>query len=384
MSVATLLDAWPESRLQALYENMTPADVEAALAREERSLRDLAALLSPAARPHLETIAREAQRLTRQHFGRTISLYAPLYISNLCEADCAYCGFAARSGIREKRITLTPEMLREECRALAERGFENILLLTGEAPKAVTANDIAEAVAIAGEYFAGVSVEVYSLDSEDYRKLYDIGLEGVTLYMETYQQARYRQLHLQGQKTDYRYRLEALERAGEAGVRRLTLGVLLGLYDWRIDALWLGLHARYLQKHCWQSAVSVSFPRLRHTPARFRIENPVSDAGLVQTLLAMRLFLPEAGFNLSTREPAALRDRLIPLGITSMSAGSSTRPGGYAACREGVPDRTGERRQVLEQFEIEDHRTPEEVVAAIRRAGYDPVWKDFDRAFLGE
>jgi len=369
----SVLDEWPEARLRAMFDRVTTAQVEAALAREDHTIADLAALLSPQARPFLERVAREAQRLTRWHFGRTISLYAPLYFSNLCAADCVYCGFSFRSGIRDKRLTLKPDEIRRECAALAARGFQSILLLTGEAPKVVTVDAITEAVAIAREYFHSVAIEVYSLDTADYERLVALGLEGVTLYMETYDRDVYSQVHLEGQKADYDYRLDAIERAGNAGARRLSIGVLLGLADWRIDVLRLALHAKYLQKTCWQSAVALSFPRLRHTPDRFHVEHPVSDAEFVQLIAAMRLYLPEAGFNLSTREPAGLRDRLIPLGITHMSAGSSTKPGGYT--ERGV--------LALEQFEIEDHRGPLEVVDAIRRAGYDPVWKDYDHAFHG-
>ncbi len=380
VSFSEVLGQWPEKRVLDLYHAAGPADVERALQAEHRAPRDLAALLSPAARPYLEPMAREAQRLTRWHFGRTISLYAPLYISNLCAADCVYCGFAARSGSREKRTTLKPEQIRTECAALAREGFENILLLTGEAPKTVPPSCIAEAVSIAREYFNGVSVEVYALSEDEYGMLCARGLEGVTLYMETYSRQTYAQVHLMGQKRDYPYRLDAIERAGHAGARRLSIGALLGLHDWRADLFWTGLHAAYLQRVCWQSAVSVSFPRLRHTPERYQVVHPLGDRELVQAMLAMRLFLPEVGFNLSTREPATLRDRLIPLGVTHMSAGSSTRPGGYATHTGPEPSHQG-MRCVLEQFEIEDTRPPAEVAEAIARAGYDPVWKDFDRAF---
>ncbi len=371
MSFHDVLTGWPEATLRGLFDAARLCDAERALAREERDVGDLVALLSPAARPLLESMAREAQRLTRWHFGRTISLYVPLYISNVCGADCTYCGFASGSGIKRERLNLSPEEIRRECEALAGQGFQNVLVLTGEAPKAVSAEDLARAVGIAREYFASVSVEVYSLEEEEYGLLCRHGLEGVTLYMETYDASTYRAVHLKGRKRDYRWRLDAIERAGRAGARRLSVGALLGLYDWRMDAVWMALHARYLQKQCWRSAVSLSFPRLHDAPSRFSVAYPLSDADLVQITLALRLFLPEAGFNLSTRESAELRDGLLPLGITSMSAGSSTRPGGYAT--------TGE--EVLEQFEVADRRTPSEVAAAIRRAGYDPVWKDYDHAF---
>lgn len=371
MSFKAELDAWPAGRICELIEQAGPGDVDRALAREDRTPADLAALLSPHAIPRLETIAREAQRLTRWHFGRTIGLYVPLYISNVCGADCVYCGYSVRSGIKLRRRTLTETEIRRECQALARQGFQNVLLLTGEARRALPVEAIAQAVSIAHEFFPSVSAEVYSLDEKDYRMLVERGLEGVTLYMETYDRPTYAQVHLKGEKTNYEYRLDAIERAGRAGARQLSIGALLGLYDWRIDGFWTGLHARYLQKVCWQSAVSISFPRLLHVPPRFTIPRAVSERELVQLMLALRLFLPEAGFNLSTRENPGFRDKLIPLGVTMMSAGSSTRPGGYATYGE----------ETLEQFEIEDRRNPAEVAESIRKAGYDPVWKDFDRAF---
>ncbi|MCX5890369.1 MAG: 2-iminoacetate synthase ThiH [Deltaproteobacteria bacterium] len=370
---AKILDSWPEARLRQAIDRAGPADIRRALRREQLFPEDLAALLSPAALPFLEDLAQEAHRLTRQHFGRTIGLYAPIYLSNICHSDCLYCGYALHSGSLGERRTLTPAEIRAECAVLAGHGFQNILLLTGEAPQVAPVEFLAQAVALAREYFPSVSVEIYALDQAGYRALVDRGLEGVTLYMETYHRETYGQVHRRGRKRDYDYRLEAMARAGRAGVRRLSIGALLGLYHWWADGFWMGLHARQLQKECWQSAISISFPRLRHAPGRFQVQHLPTDRELVQLMLALRLFLPEVGFNLSTRESAGLRDRLIPLGVTMMSAGSSTRPGGYAHLDHDT---------ALEQFEIEDRRSPEEVVAAIRRAGYDPVWKDFDRAFV--
>ena len=372
MDVKETIEAWPGERVARLIAEAGPDDVDAALAREERTPHDLAALLSPHARARLEPMAIESRRLTRWHFGRTIALYAPLYLSNVCGADCLYCGFATGSGNRQRRVTLEPDAIRRECESLSERGFDSVLLLTGEAPRVTPLDYIAQAVAIAREYFSSVCIEMYAMEADDYRRLCGIGLECVTLYMETYDRDTYTQVHRSGLKRDYDRRLEALSMAGAAGVRRLNLGVLLGLFDWRIDGFRMAQHARWLQKHYWQSAVAISFPRLRHVPKRFTTPRPLSDVHLVQLMLALRLFLPEAGFVLSTRESAAFRDRLIPLGVTMMSAGSSTRPGGYATFGD----------ETLEQFEIEDLRSPREVANTIAAAGYDPVWKDFDRAFF--
>jgi 2-iminoacetate synthase len=372
MSFRDQIQFWPEPRIREIYAAVTPDHVRRALSRERRDLSDLIALLSPQAVPFLESMAREAQALTRKHFGRTISLYAPIYLSNVCAANCVYCGFSATSAATQKRITLTTAEIEKECEALAAMGYKSVLLLTGDAPAVVPPQYIAEACAIARRWFPAVAVEVYSMDEEEYALLSQHGLDGITLYMETYHQETYEKMHLHGRKRDYLYRLDAIERAEAAGARRISIGALLGLYDWRIEAVWLALHARYLEKHCWKAALSVSFPRLRHAPQGFQIPSPMSDAELAQMMIATRLFLPEAGFNLSTREPAPLRNRLIHLGVTSMSAGSSTKPGGYS-----VPECDS-----LAQFEIDDTRTPAEVVTMIRNAGYDPVWKDFDDAFI--
>jgi 2-iminoacetate synthase len=365
------LSLWPEARVRELISQATPDDVKRAARSERPSPRDLAALLSPAAASTLEQMAQVSNRLTRSHFGRTIGLYAPIYLSNVCNSDCVYCGYAVRSGEKGERRTLVEAEIRTECEALAAHGFQSVLLLTGDAPRVASVEYLARAVEIAREYFVSVSVEVYALTEREYGELVRVGLDGVTMYMETYDRETYAKVHLRGPKKDFDFRLAAVERAGKAGTRRLGIGALLGLYNWRMDGFWTALHARYLQKTCWQSAVSVSFPRLLHTPVRYETPSPPTDKEFVQLILAMRLFLPEAGFTMSTRERASLRDKLIPLGLTHMSAGSSTRPGGYATCGD----------QTLPQFEIEDTRSPAEVVNAIRNAGYDPVWKDFDHGF---
>lgn len=373
MSFIDILQLWPQERIADLYNSISSEQIEASISREHRDVTDLIALCSPKAVPFLEAIAQQAQTITRTRFGRTISLYAPIYLSNVCTANCVYCGFsAAHSGT--SRITLSEEAIEAECAALANMGYQSVLLLTGDAPMIASPAYIAKACSIARKWFASVAVEVYSMDTDDYKQLVQNGLDGVTLYMETYDRDTYTRLHQKGRKKDYLYRMDTLERAGQAGVRRLSTGVLLGLFDWRIEVAWLALHVEYLQKHCWESAASISFPRLRHVPGGFDIPTPVSDVDLVQMMVALRLLFPEVGFNLSTREPAALRDRLLAFGVTAISAGSSTRPGGYSHPEDNN----------LEQFEIEDTRSPAEVAAMLVQAGYDPVWKDFDQAFFEE
>ncbi len=377
-SFVNILNTWTKKHIQEIYDSVNEEKILSALGKETLDIEDLIALLSPKAIPFLEKMAQKAHQLTRWHFGRTISIYTPIYLSNHCSSDCVYCFFASHSGIREKRVTLNDGQIREECIELNKKGIQTVLLLTGDATKIVPVEYISNAVRIAKEYFKSVSVEFYSMEEDEYKQLVDAGTEGVTLYMETYDRDTYDKVHLSGKKKDYLYRLNALERAGRAGIRRLTCGVLLGLSDWRFDVVWLALHAKYLEKTCWQSVISLSFPRLKHTPPRFQVPHLVSLEELIQIITAMRLFLPYSPFNLSTRESAEVRNHLIPLGITSMSAGSSTRPGGYKVFHKTPP----EQKPVLEQFEIDDNRTVEEVVEAIKSKGYDPVWIDFDPGFI--
>ena len=223
MDFSHILNSWPEARLSELLIKATADDVKSALNREDRSPRDLAVLLSPAASSSLEAMARASNRLTRQHFGRTISLYAPIYLSNVCTSDCVYCGYSIRSGVSGERRTLTESEIHAECRALASHGFQSVLLLTGDAPRVAPVEYLAKAISIAREYFVAVSVEVYALREEDYRELVSSGLEGVTLYMETYHRETYGKVHLVGRKKDFDFRLAAVERAGRAGVRKLGI-----------------------------------------------------------------------------------------------------------------------------------------------------------------
>ncbi|MEP4545524.1 MAG: 2-iminoacetate synthase ThiH [Saccharospirillum sp.] len=355
---------WQTSGL-ALYAK-TAADVERALARSQRTADDLMALLSPAARPYLETMAQLSHQLTVQRFGRVQQLFAPLYVSNACANECDYCGFSMSNRVRRK--VLTGAELAMEVAFLKRQGFEHLLLVAGEAPRVAGVDYFERALLQLGPEVAQISLEVQPMSTDDYRRLHRAGLHAVLVYQETYHRPTYHQHHTRGNKADYDHRLAALARAGAAGIHRLGMGVLLGLADWRLDSLMAAHHLRFLERRCWRSRFSMSFPRLRPAEGGFIAPHPLSDADLVQLICAWRLFSPNLELSLSTREPAALREHLLPLGVTSLSAGSSTRPGGYVV----EPD------LALEQFSIDDNRTLKDVVAAVQRLNYQPVWKDWD------
>lgn len=349
----------------------TAADVERALAAPTVGMEHLPALLSPAARDYLEPLARRAERITRERFGRVVHLYAPIYISNECTGGCVYCGFNRDNLL--PRVTLTPAEVEAEAEILWRQGFRDLLLVSGEAPKAVGLDTLVRTSASLHRRFPSLAVEVYPLSAEGYSALAGAGVDGVTVYQETYDPVLYAEVHLAGRKRDFAWRLETPARAGEAGMRRVGIGSLLGLGDWRYETLALGLHALWVQKHYWRTQVSVSFPRMRIAAGQYQPPHPVADADLVQMACALRLLLPDAGFTLSTREAPSFRDGLVPICITAMSAGSRTEPGGYAH-----PGEAGE------QFRVEDHRSPAEVARMLLRAGLEPVWKDWDGAFTPE
>ncbi len=354
---------------------ITPADVEWALSRSPGYyvLDRLLILVSPAAENYLEQMAQSAHQLTIQRFGRTIRLYAPLYLSNYCTNSCRYCGFNKEHKFERTRLTIDRAL--EEADVIASEGFRDILLVSSEDREFVTIDYLAELAAKLRDRFSSISMEVYQMNSAEYAALFKAGIEGVTLYQETYDRSAYRYYHPAGPKSDYDDRLDAPDRSASAGMREIGLGVLLGLTDWRIETLALAEHAHYLIKRYWQSHVSFSFPRLRpaYEVKGSQFEHLLSDKNLVQMITALRLCFADAGLVLSTRERPGLRDRLIKLGITKTSAGSKTNPGGYSG-----------RSGAVEQFEIDDKRSPAEVAAVIKQAGLEPVWKDWDSAFSGE
>jgi 2-iminoacetate synthase len=369
MSFYDVIQKYDPDRVLAEIEAKTATDVQRALVAEQLDNHDFMALLSPAAENFLEQMAQKAHSITLRRFGRTVLLYAPIYLSNECHNGCLYCGFSVHNKV--PRRTLTLDEIERDAQILHNQGFRHVLLLTGEAPGRVGNEFIAAAAERIRPLFSSIGIEVYPMETSGYKEMVDAGIDALTIYQETYDRELYALLHPSGRKRDYRFRLETPERGGNAGLRRIGLGFLLGLGNFRREAFFAGLHGRYLAHHYWRTLLTVSFPRLRPAEGGYQPPNPVSDRQFVQLICAMRLLLHDAGLVLSTRESAELRDNLLPLGITQMSAGSCTAPGGYA-----------ERGTATEQFAIDDDRTPEEIAAVLRSHGYDPVWKDWDRAFL--
>ena len=358
-------------------------------------LGDFANLISPAGAQQLERLGQRAAELTRQRFGKVIRLFAPLYLSNECINNCRYCGFSRDNAI--VRVTLSVEDVLREARALKEQGFRNLLLVAGEHPRFVSADYLRQCVEALREEVPGISLEVGPMDTDSYRSLAEAGADGLVVYQETYDRAVYAEMHTAGPKRDFDWRLETPERAYAGGFRRLGIGALYGMSDWRHEAISLAAHADYLLRHCWKAQLTVSLPRLRPCAGEFNPTQPISDRELLQLVCALRIFLPDAGIVLSTREPARLRNGLIPLGVTLMSAGSHTEPGGYTgAGREHLHfTKRGRIVPLTEnasewspaagatgQFEIADERSPQEVAGVIARLGFEPVWKDWDAAIV--
>jgi 2-iminoacetate synthase len=356
--------------------------------------RRFAGLIAPKGDAELEAMAGEARALTVRHFGRTIRMFAPLYLSNECINSCKYCGFARENPIL--RVTLEVEEVAREARHLALEGFRNILLVAGEHPKFVSNGYLEQCVARLRGDFPGISLEVGPMERADYVPLVRAGAEGLVVYQETYHRETYGELHTFGPKKDFDWRLECPVRAYDAGFRRIGIGALFGLWHWQEEARALAAHLEVLQKRCWKAQITVSMPRLRPAAGDFEPPHPLGDREFVQLLCALRICFPQAGIVLSTRESAGFRDGLIPLGVTMMSAGSHTEPGGYTgAGREGLHQTVRGRRVALEsgdlgraggatgQFEISDSRPAAEMANALRRQGYEAVWKDWDQGIAG-
>jgi 2-iminoacetate synthase len=370
----SFVELWQQHDFGAVHASIgrkTAADVRRALdrVRSGLGLEDLQALLSPAAAPFLEEMAQLSHQLTVERFGRVMQLYAPLYLSNVCANVCTYCGFSAQNRIPRK--VLNDAEILADAAVLEQMGFQHILLVTGETSRVGTAY-LKHALELLRLRFSNLSIEVQPLDQPDYETLVESGLSTVLVYQETYDAATYPKHHLSGPKADMNYRLETPDRLGRAGVKKIGLGALSGLSEWRADAWFVGLHLRYLEKRYWKTRYSISFPRLRPHEGKDIAVTPFYEKDLVQAACAFRLFSQEVELSLSTRESETFRNHAFRLGFTSMSAGSRTNPGGYSSAPES-----------LEQFQIDDDRAPADVAAYLAGQGYEAVWKDWDQTYDG-
>jgi 2-iminoacetate synthase len=366
---AERLTQWPASRVEDLIAQCGAHDVARVLERPARSEGDLAALLSPAAVPFLDHLAGRARALTRQRFGHVMQMYAPLYLSNECSNRCTYCGFSQQLSIARK--TLSIDEIEREAKHLRQLGFRHVLLVSGEFASIVHGDYVQAAVRAIRPFFSSISIEVAPFPAQTYAQWIDAGVDGITLYQETYDRPAYQSVHVAGPKKHFDKRLVTMDDAGRAGFRTLGIGVLLGLAPALRDLFWLGLHARHLAHTHWRSRIAISFPRIRPMAGSFATPFEVTDTQLLQAICAMRLWMPDAELVLSTRESPALRDALAPIAITKMSACSATSPGGYS-----VATASGE------QFAVEDRRSIVQVQSALAAAGLESVFKDFDASFL--
>ncbi len=356
--------SYKNSDLDAFINSKKSSDIARILKKSSLDHLDFLTLLSPKAGPFLEEMAQKAHMVTMQQFGKTILLYTPMYLSNFCNNQCLYCGFNAKNKIPRNQLTL--DEVEKEAKAISNTGLKHILILTGDAKKIATLTYLKDCLKILEKYFTSISIEIYALETKEYEQIINAGVDAITIYQETYNKSLYEKLHLKGPKADYLFRLGAPERACKAGIRAVNIGALLGLDDWRKEAFFTGLHADYIQTRHPEVEVSISMPRMRPHAGDFQPGYIVSDKNLVQFMLAFRLFMPRAGITISTRESAAFRDNVIRLGVTKMSAGSSTKVGGHTIENEDAG-----------QFEICDHRNVAEMRTYIKRLGYQPVFKDW-------
>lgn len=372
---ADIIDSYSWEETAAAFPRFTEADVRRVLAKARRNRKQLTpeefmVLIAPAAAPFVEEMAQLARHFTQERFGKTISLYIPMYVSNACTNKCVYCGFNHDNPFT--RTTLTIDQVKRECEAIKKLGdFDNILIVSGEFPSLCGVDYLSKVLDTCRPYFNNMTIEVQPMHTYKYASLVEHGLNGVVCFQETYHREAYRRFHPRGMKSHYEWRLNGFDRMGQAGVHKIGMGVLIGLDpDWRTDITMLARHLRYLQKRYWRTRYSVNFPRMRPSESGYQPNVVLSDAELAQLTFAFRIFDHDADISYSTRETPAFRDAMMTLGVTSMSAGSQTEPGGYACTPEA-----------LEQFEVSDSRTPGEVVQSIRDHGYEPVWKDWDAVF---
>ncbi|TEB10510.1 2-iminoacetate synthase [Pelotomaculum propionicicum] len=363
MSFYNVLGRYKNFDFERFFEQTSDESIQRIIAKSRLTELDYLNLLSPRSEIYLEEMAQRAHRLTIQHFGRVIFLYTPLYLANFCVNQCVYCGFQIKNELKRKKLTLAE--VAHEAEIISATGLKHILILTGESRRESPVSYIRECVEVLKKYFTSISVEVYPLEEHEYAELISAGVDGLTMYQEVYNEEEYAKLHLAGPKRDYRFRLEAPERACRAGIRTVNVGALLGLGEWRSESFFTGIHADYLQNAFPEVEVSISPPRIRPQVGGFQPGFKVTDKNLVQLMLAFRLYMPRGGITISTRERADLRDRLVKLGATKMSAGSCTAVGGRSDSESAG------------QFEISDERSVAEMAGMLYGQGYQPVYKDW-------
>ncbi|MCD8405575.1 2-iminoacetate synthase ThiH [Tenacibaculum dicentrarchi] len=354
-----------DDNLKSIFDK-TAVEVEYALSKEKLDLEDFKALISPAARPYIEQMAQKSSLLTKKRFGNTIQMYAPMYLSNECQNICTYCGFSMTNKI--PRRTLSDAEILKEVAFLKDKGYDHILLVTGEANKTVGVDYIKNAIQLIRSQFSNITIEVQPLNKEEYESLIEAGLYAVLVYQETYHREEYKKHHPKGKKSNFDYRLDTPDRLGKAGIHKIGLGALFGLEDWRADSFFTALHLKYLQKTYWKTKYSISFPRLRPHSGGLEPKVEMTDSDLVQLICAFRLLDEDIELSMSTRESEVFRNNIVNLGATSISAESKTNPGGYTV-----------EPQSLEQFEISDERSTEQVVKMLKNQGLEVVWKDWEQ-----
>lgn len=365
MSFYFELEKWKNFNFERYFFNVTDEEILNSIAKEKLNVYDFLNLLSPQAQKYIEKMAQRAEKVTRQFFGNVINLYLPIYVSNYCTSNCIYCGFSKKNSIKRKHMKF--EEIEKEAQEIAKNKIESIILLTGEAKGLVDREYLKGSVEILKKYFSSVSLEIMPLDEEEYSYLVEEGVDGLTVYQETYDEKRYAEVHLSGEKRDFKYRLLTPERGAKAGIRVIGIGALLGLGKIREDAFKCGLHLKYLIENYPQTEFSISFPRINKAEGNLKDSYTVDDITFVQIILATRLFQQNAGITLSTRETPEMRDNLLRLGVTKFSAGSKTEVGGYS-----------KKDKSTAQFDITDNRGVDEIVKAIRKRGLEPKFKDWE------
>jgi len=366
-----VLADWPIERVERLLADQNNPDAVRRALNEEGlfSPENFAALLSPAAEEFLRPATAVAGRLTRRHFGRAVQFFVPLYVSNICCNGCVYCGFNCKSKSTVRRA-LSLDEAEAEAEYLAKQGFSHLLLVASEDLKNTPPLYFAQLAERIRHLFASIHVEIYAVSEPDYRMFVEAGIDGVTMFQETYKRTEYARYHPSGPKADFENRFDAVERAARAGMTFLGLGALLGLTEWRSEVFYLGLHADYLRRSCWRQNVSISFPRMRPADGGEPPPFTVGDRDFVQLMTALRIQFPETCMTISTREPAGFREHLVDIAATKLSAGAKTTPGGYSDATEAGA-----------QFDIADHRSLVELSQVLTKMGYDPVLKDWDRSY---